>query len=291
MRSLLRQPDIELDTPLHNVARNGNIEIFRAIIKFYAEINLRNAELQTPLHIAATNGHENIAKQLLEVSLCSINLLDKFQATPLFYAIKNGSISMIKLLINNGANTLSKIDGKKIPLDIAITDGNISMVKLLLEELRDDEDENRKVFPLHDAVEKRQLKVLKSIIKRGYAVIDQINEANQTCLELAIETNFVEGVSYLLNLKHWERLMRRRFKPITELDPHPQSPMQLLITKMPQMAKLVLDKCVYTIGRDVYHNYEIIDDVYYIPDLELEQCKGPDCELNQKIRSSCVKSL
>uniref|UniRef100_A0AC34GLT2 Transient receptor potential cation channel subfamily A member 1 n=1 Tax=Panagrolaimus sp. ES5 TaxID=591445 RepID=A0AC34GLT2_9BILA len=159
------------------------------------------------------------------------------------------------------------------------------MVKLLLEELRDDEDENRKVFPLHDAVEKRQLKVLKSIIKRGYAVVDQVNESNQTCLELAIETNFVEGVSFLLSMKHWERAFRRRFKPSTELDPHPQSPMQMLIIKMPQMAKAVFDKCVIHMGKQTHHNYELLDDVYYVPDLDMEDCKADMCELNPKIRS------
>ena len=258
---------------------------FQTIINFYAEINLRNSDLQTPLHITAAQGHLDIARLLLEVSLCSINLLDKYQATPLFLAVKNGSISLIKLLINNGANTLSRIDGKKIPLDIAIKDGNIAMVKLLLEELRDDEDESRKVFPLHDAVEKRQLKVLKLVIKRHYARIDQVNEANQTCLELAIETNFTDGVYYLLNHKHWERLLRRRFKPFTELDPHPQSPMQLLITKMPDMAKIVLDKCIENVGNQIFHNYELLDDVYYVPNPALEECKTVKCEINEN-RSS-----
>ncbi|KAE9556621.1 hypothetical protein FO519_000027 [Halicephalobus sp. NKZ332] len=270
VRSMLKQVDINLNCPLHFVAQTGNIEILKVILPFYQEINMSNNELKTPLHIAARFGHTEVARQLFHVSVCSINLVDIHQKTPLFAAVENGSIPMIKLLLENGANPMAQCKGK-IALDFAIKHGDNDVVRLLLDELKEDKDEFRKVFPLHDAVTRKQFKVLKLVLEKEYAKIDQVDDTGQTCFDLAIDMNFREGVELLLSNKKWERVVRRRYAQPSEQNPHPQSPMQNLIVKMPDMAKIVLDKCIYSSRGLVYYNYEFIDDTYVLKEISEEQ--------------------
>lgn len=222
---------------------------------------MRNNSLKTPLHLASRFGHTDIARILLQESACSINLIDNHQHTPLFAAVKHGSIPMIKLLIESGANPMAQSSDKKIPLDLAIHNGNIDVVRLLLDELKEDADEYRKVFPLHDAVNKQQIKVMKLVLKKKYAQIDQIDDHGQTCFDLAIDINFIDGVKLLLEHDDWEKVVRRRY---SELDEHLKSPMQNLIEKMPDMAKIVMDKSILRAGTTIYHNYEFLDDTYVL---------------------------
>ncbi|KAE9556622.1 hypothetical protein FO519_000028 [Halicephalobus sp. NKZ332] len=284
VRIMLKQVDIHLNCPLHFVAQTGNIEILKLIIPFYQEINMRNNEIKTPLHIAARFGHTEVARQLLHVSVCSINLVDIHQKTSLFAAVENGSIPMIKLLLENGANPMARC-GTEIALDFAIKHGNIDVVRLLLDELKEDKDEFRKVFPLHEAVSKRKLEILKLVLDKKYTEIDQVNKEGITCFDLAIDMNYREGVELLLNNEKWHRVVRRRYVKSSRQNPHPQSPMQNLIVKMPEMAKIVLDKCVSMHGEHIYYNYEYIDDTYVLT--EEAQRQHPLYNKND-IRTVCL---
>jgi len=53
------------NTPLHNAARSGNIEIVKVLLSAGYDPNAVNAEGFTPLHIAAQAGHVEIAELLL----------------------------------------------------------------------------------------------------------------------------------------------------------------------------------------------------------------------------------
>lgn len=230
---------------------------------------MRNNQLKTPLHIAARNGYTEIARHLLHVSVCSINLIDVNGGTPLYAAVKNGSISMIKLLLENGANPMIQISEKKIALDFAIKYGDVDIVSLLLDELKEDQDEFRKVFPLHSAVERKRLNILKLVLKKHYAEIDQVNELGQTCFDLAIDVGFREGVEFLLSQKEWKKIVRRRYAESSK-SKSLQSPMQNLILNMPDMAMIVLDKCISSFNGITCYNYEFIDDTYILREVNQE---------------------
>lgn len=55
--------------------------------------------------------------------------------------------------------------------------------------------------------------------------------------------------------------MRRR--PNHEIE---NSPMQVMIKIMPEMAAYVFDKCVTTNGSTKKYDYEFLDDTYFLPD-------------------------
>jgi hypothetical protein len=58
--------DVNKDTPLHDAAYYGHIEITRLLLQNGAELNVRNNHGWTPLHYAAFQGHVDILHFLVE---------------------------------------------------------------------------------------------------------------------------------------------------------------------------------------------------------------------------------
>ena len=54
------------DTPFHYAAKNGHLDICKAICKLIQNKNPANLDGNTPLHFAAANGHLEICKYLIE---------------------------------------------------------------------------------------------------------------------------------------------------------------------------------------------------------------------------------
>ena len=62
------------NTPLHNAARSGNIEIVKVLLSAGYDPNEVNAEGFTPLHIAAQAGHVEIVALLIETKKKNVNM-------------------------------------------------------------------------------------------------------------------------------------------------------------------------------------------------------------------------
>lgn len=56
----------DLQTPLHVVARQGNAENARLLLRHKAQPNLTAKDLYTPLHLAAREGHVEVVEALLD---------------------------------------------------------------------------------------------------------------------------------------------------------------------------------------------------------------------------------
>uniref|UniRef100_A0A914QQ42 Uncharacterized protein n=1 Tax=Panagrolaimus davidi TaxID=227884 RepID=A0A914QQ42_9BILA len=223
------------NTPLHIVAQTGNVEIFKAMIEYYHDVNIRNFDLQTPLHIAAENGNEEIFEALLKISTFSLHLPDKNNETPLSIACKNNSSKMIKFVMKD-IDLISDPDKRKYYLQLSINTENTYLLKSLFNKHHLSQD-------IHHS---------------------NIHKDNQAYFKLFIENEYFEGVSFLLNSKNWKALLRRQ--PISERNPNPKSPMQLLVQFMPELAQKVFDKCIQ--GEN--YIYEFIDDIYYVDFLSLQ---------------------
>ena len=55
------------NTPLHNAAKSGHFEIFKAILKTVKEKNPQNKNRMTPLHLAARSGHAEICGLIMNI--------------------------------------------------------------------------------------------------------------------------------------------------------------------------------------------------------------------------------
>lgn len=114
------------ETPLYIAAYYGKTAVMRLLIEKGADVNSKSASGETPLHRAALQGRDEAAKLLVEngadvnaraVPLPPVKTLSKLKAkvmaklrpkregaTPLSYAKKKGSETIIQLLKEHGAD-------------------------------------------------------------------------------------------------------------------------------------------------------------------------------------------
>uniref|UniRef100_A0A914CMF0 Uncharacterized protein n=1 Tax=Acrobeloides nanus TaxID=290746 RepID=A0A914CMF0_9BILA len=109
-------------------------------------------------------------------------------------------------------------------------------------------------YQLHDAVRNKQL--INIPIGLDITLID---ERNQTCLDIALENGDEAAVKILLDHQDWEKIMRRRESHTDN------SPMQMVIKKMPNLVEYVFNKCVDKQDDITTYNYEFLDDMYVLP--------------------------
>ncbi|KAG0616385.1 hypothetical protein M758_5G110700 [Ceratodon purpureus] len=140
------------ETPLHDAARNGNVEeITRLLALTPALLNSRDRHSRTPLHMAAWAGQTEAVKLLCDrkadikaaagddmaaihfasqkghleavrvllAAKAEANSLTRKGLTPLHMAVQGGHKDVCTLLIKKGANLLTKNKAGKTPVDLA----------------------------------------------------------------------------------------------------------------------------------------------------------------------------
>ncbi|KAI0384369.1 hypothetical protein F5Y04DRAFT_277740 [Hypomontagnella monticulosa] len=96
---------------LHTVAAEGQYERARFLLmSAWYDIYERDEEERIPLHLAVLNGHKDMAELLLQHGRDfpgdghdGVDAQDKYKKTPLYYAVEDAQIGIIKLLLLNGA--------------------------------------------------------------------------------------------------------------------------------------------------------------------------------------------
>ena len=90
--------------PIHNAARNGNLNRVKALLNQGVPVNSRNAHGWTPLHWAALSENLNIVQELLRRG-AHVNPRTRNGTTPLYLAAMwDRSPHIIHALIKAGAN-------------------------------------------------------------------------------------------------------------------------------------------------------------------------------------------
>lgn len=116
-----------LSTPLHQACFNGN----RAIIDFFVRTstspNLQDCYGKTPLHIACITQNIVAVESLLKIAATDLNIPDNSLLTPLHLACINNNYSIVKLLLNRGANVNVLDKELSTPLHFACKNGNINI--------------------------------------------------------------------------------------------------------------------------------------------------------------------
>jgi len=126
-----------LESETHN---NGDSDkrtvLVQLLLDTGANVNAPSENGETPVYIACSKGLESIAKKMLE---CGAKVDgNSSKKLPLTVACENKHVSVVQLLLTNGANPNAKEEDTKdryrcsLPLHIAADDGNVELVELLL---------------------------------------------------------------------------------------------------------------------------------------------------------------
>ncbi|XP_019855630.1 PREDICTED: ankyrin repeat, PH and SEC7 domain containing protein secG-like [Amphimedon queenslandica] len=154
------------ETPLFVAVKSGNIEAVDILLTNGARTDVVSKYHGTPLHCASQTGNADIIKLLIIKGSADVNAVDKDNSTPLFIAVKSGSIEAVDILLTNGARTdvVSKYHGT--PLHCASQTGNADIIKLL--------------------------------ITKGSADVNAVDKDNSTPLFIAVKSGSIEAVDILL---------------------------------------------------------------------------------------------
>lgn len=126
----LKQDD-QLYTPIDVAVAEGRVEVVEFFLDILEPQSYRELSL---LHVAAANGQTGSVRLLLDRNW-AIDLPDpaKGERTALHWAVQEGHLDVIQLLVSNGADINKKYDYGMPPLYEVAADGNTKIVKYLLD--------------------------------------------------------------------------------------------------------------------------------------------------------------
>jgi ankyrin repeat protein len=160
------------NAPLHMAADRGSLAVIKYMVRHGAEINVLDDYGSTPLTISIFNDSFPAATFLLENG-ADPNFISKnqhAQAIPLFTAIKRNSPSMVKMLLERGADyKIGGFDGRT-PLQFAACSGTLGILKLILAKDNDIYSEDEDGYTILDLAKqcdnKENTKYLEVLFKK-----------------------------------------------------------------------------------------------------------------------------
>ncbi|XP_037486635.1 serine/threonine-protein phosphatase 6 regulatory ankyrin repeat subunit A-like isoform X1 [Triticum dicoccoides] len=103
------------------------------------------------LHVAAVHGRMPVCAYLVEDLQVNVDATDESGETALSYAAVNGTVNVVRYLLDHGANPDKSGPGNRTPLHMAVAKGNCEIVKVLLSKGADVNCYSDSGTPLHIA--------------------------------------------------------------------------------------------------------------------------------------------
>ena len=156
----------ELETTLFNAIRYGNLQEVQGLMQNGVNLDCKNDNDQTPLHYAAIYGELTIVELLLGKG-AKVDEKDSKEMTPLQMAVLSKELLVTKVLLKHGADVEVKGHFGYSPLHIAIYD-NISLVKLLLEHGADaNSPADNEIVPLIRTICRKEYGMSELLLQHG----------------------------------------------------------------------------------------------------------------------------
>ncbi|KAF4992136.1 hypothetical protein FDECE_13807 [Fusarium decemcellulare] len=158
--------NINKDTLLHQVTKDGNSPIVACLLKNGADVNSTGFCGERPLHAASTRDL-SVMRVLIDEG-ADINSRNDFNSTPLHHASYRGTEQALRLLLENGADVNAQNNANLTPLHEASSHGKESLARILLEYGADIHSRNKNGdTPLHVASRQGGGSVVKLLIENG----------------------------------------------------------------------------------------------------------------------------
>ena len=174
-------------TPLHEAAKRGNLDIVQLLINHGADINALDCNRSSPLHKAARSQKPKVDERPLKGG-ADANI------RKLYEAAERGYFDIVELLISHGADVNALDCEKYSPLHEAVRSQKHKVVELLLKGGADVNVQNNYYSTtLHEAVESGSLETLQSLLTFGQgADVNARGQYRKTPLHLASSRGFLD---------------------------------------------------------------------------------------------------
>ena len=141
---LVELKDLKVEDLL-DLARYGEFEALQAILdsEYSFKLALCDENKVSLLHMVAANGHLECAELLLKSPLVRENCLNSFNIegnTPLHWGALNSHVSMVRLLLMNGADINIKNYADRTPFEEAVANEKFEITAAMIEFLEKKQD-------------------------------------------------------------------------------------------------------------------------------------------------------
>lgn len=199
-------------TVLEAAARCGHISMVQKLLNAGAEVNVLESRWHTALRAALIGGHADVVEILLEhgADMELGRTSDEASETALQLGVKSGNLSTVKILLKHGANAVLDEPETLHPLILASKQGSVAMVKELLNAGAPVNIHGKKrshygsidaedASPIHAAIFGGYLDVTRLLLSQG-ADIENSVEGARTPLNVAAYKGRADIVRLLLSV-------------------------------------------------------------------------------------------
>jgi Fem-1 family protein b len=106
-------------TPLRCACCSGNIEMVRYLVEHGADIHITEKNHETNLSLSVYCEHSQVSAYLVDELCCDVNECDDEGHSALYFAVKCGSLEMVRFLFSRGARNFCPGDDRMSPLMLA----------------------------------------------------------------------------------------------------------------------------------------------------------------------------
>ncbi|KAL3861995.1 hypothetical protein ACJMK2_008001 [Sinanodonta woodiana] len=167
--TMLHEVDYMKRTPAHYAAGSGNIALLSYLIDCGTDPSYKSSEEETLLHRASFRGHLEMSKYLVQSYPTMLHQVDNMTRTPAHYAAQSGNVSLLRYLIDCGADPWCKASEEETLLHIVCLNEHIDLSKYLVQSYPTmlHEVDNMKRTPAHYAAGSGNIALLSYLIDCG----------------------------------------------------------------------------------------------------------------------------
>lgn len=120
------------ELPIHLAAFKGNLDMIKLLVQSGAYLNKATNEDKYPVHYAIGGGQHEVIDYILKQSKQNYYLKDVYGDTLLHHATKTNNVMMIDALLNQNLNPNALNDQFETPIFNAVRFGSVETIRLLL---------------------------------------------------------------------------------------------------------------------------------------------------------------
>jgi len=181
--------DVEGETPLYRAVARKRAGLVKLLISKGADVNAVDNDGQTMLYRAVVDNSVEIAKLLLTAKANVILSNDDKENSLLNTAVTYNYTEMVRLLLQNGADANTKNEYGETPLYQAVKEDNVELVKLLIEKADLEEKNEDGETALHRAVDLKNDELVELLLAAG-AEVNSVDKQGKTVLMFASRLHF-----------------------------------------------------------------------------------------------------
>ena len=184
-------------TPLHYACDNKHVQVALLLVRNGADSSLRNKAGITSLHIICIRGVMELTQLIRDYM---INVATGSGLTLLHCAADQGHLDVVRYLTSNGVQIHARDDDGMTALHLSCMAGHVDVTQALLDagaywNARDEDG----MSPLLYACQEDHFDLVLILVEEYNVNIHARNNAGATALHLAVESNSLDVVGFLLD--------------------------------------------------------------------------------------------